>query len=372
MTASTVQNVARTATPAATLLADPVLGPLLAPVNDTVEAALAYAAVIGNQPVGSVTADITTATTARPSTSGVCGDPALTRDDRASESTLGNLVANSLLSTLSDEQLGGAEIGVVNPGGLRAELCYAADPKNPADSTGTILYAEANGVLPFVNNLWTIDLTGAQFKTALEQQWQRNADGTVPSRPYLQLGLSDNVTYTYDPTRARGLPHHLGDGERRAAGSGPDVPGRQLLVPARGRRQLPRVRQRHEQEGLRSDRPGRLDRLPDGQCAGVAGLRPALRGRDRAADDGGRRGHRRVRRGQARSDQQGLPGEHDAGRCALAGRPGVGSCRHPARLVRGRRPAPHTSSSRFRPRSRPAPGTWCSRPRRPTPPSPSR
>lgn len=43
------------------------------------------------------------------------------RDDRMSESTLGNLVADSLLSTASPAQLSGAEIGMVNPGGLRAE-----------------------------------------------------------------------------------------------------------------------------------------------------------------------------------------------------------------------------------------------------------
>jgi 5'-nucleotidase len=84
----------------------------------------------------------------------------------------------------------------VNPGGLRAELLYAPD--------GTITYAEANAVLPFVNNLWTTTLTGEQVVTMLEQQWQTNADGTIPSRPYLQLGLSDNVTYTYDEAQPLG------------------------------------------------------------------------------------------------------------------------------------------------------------------------
>ncbi len=69
---------------------------------------------------------------------------------------------------------------------------------------GVITYAEANAVLPFVNNLHSVALTGAQFKKVLEQQWQTNADGSIPSRPYLQLGLSDNVTYTYDARRALG------------------------------------------------------------------------------------------------------------------------------------------------------------------------
>ena len=59
-------------------------------------------------------------------------------------------------------------------------------------------------MLPFVNNLWTTSLTGAQFKVMLEQQWQTNADGTIPTRPYLQLGLSDNVTYTYDAAAPAG------------------------------------------------------------------------------------------------------------------------------------------------------------------------
>ena len=50
-----------------------------------------------------------------------------------------------------------------------------------------------------------MSLTGAQFKTLLEQQWQTDANGNVPtSRPYLQLGLSDNVTYTYDASAAQG------------------------------------------------------------------------------------------------------------------------------------------------------------------------
>ena len=183
-------NVKRTTSadqPAADLVAK---YPRVAAVKTIVDKALADAAVVGNQPVGKVTADITTAFTPATATT-----PA-SRDDRGSESTLGNLVADSLVDSLKAPELGGAEIGVVNPGGLRNELYYAPD--------GTITYAEANAVLPFVNNLWTTSLTGAQFKTLLEQQWQTNPDGTVPSRAYQQLGLSKNVNYTYDAARAAG------------------------------------------------------------------------------------------------------------------------------------------------------------------------
>jgi 5'-nucleotidase len=177
-----VENVARTTTPAADLVAT---YPRVAEVKSIVDAALAQADVIGSQPVGKVTADITTAFAGGSYVDGVWTGG--TRDDRASESTLGNLVGNALRDSLAAPERGGAEIGIVNPGGLRAELFEGDD--------GVITYAEANAVLPFVNNLWTLTLTGAQLTEVLEQQWQTNTDGTRPSRPYLALGLSDNVTW---------------------------------------------------------------------------------------------------------------------------------------------------------------------------------
>ncbi|NKX49768.1 bifunctional metallophosphatase/5'-nucleotidase [Arthrobacter deserti] len=164
--------------------------PRAAEVRSIVDAALAHAGQVGAEQVGTATADITSAF------ADTNGDGTAERDDRAAESTLGNLVADSLLASLSPDERGGAEIGVVNPGGLRNELYYAPD--------GRITYAEANAVLPFLNNLWTTTLTGAQLKTMLEQQWQRAAAGTVPARPYLQLCLSRNEHYTYGPDLPEG------------------------------------------------------------------------------------------------------------------------------------------------------------------------
>jgi 5'-nucleotidase len=185
----TQRNVARTTVADSTLT---TTFPRVAEVKTDVDAALAYAAAVGNQPIGSQTADITTALAG-----GI-------RDDRASESTLGNLVADSLLSKVKDTTAG-ADLGVVNPGGLRADLLYAADTSsNPANTAGVITYAEANSVLPFVNALNTVTLSGASLKKVLEQQWQRDAAGNVPSRAYLQLGLSKNVKYTYDAARPEG------------------------------------------------------------------------------------------------------------------------------------------------------------------------
>ncbi|MBX3092690.1 MAG: ExeM/NucH family extracellular endonuclease, partial [Cryobacterium sp.] len=176
----TMRNVPRTTVDDATLVAT---YPRVATVKGIVDAAIAEAAVIGNVPVGSVTADIS-----RAFSGGV--------EDRGAESTIGNLVANSLVASLGSSDRGGAEIGIVNPGGLRTDLLYGDD--------GVITYAEANAVLPFLNNLWTMTLTGAQFKEVLEQQWQRDANGVpfTSGRTFLNLGLSDNVSYTYDPNRA--------------------------------------------------------------------------------------------------------------------------------------------------------------------------
>ncbi|TFC00822.1 hypothetical protein E3O42_12020 [Cryobacterium adonitolivorans] len=161
--------------------------PRVAAVKSITDAALAQAAVTGNVKVGSITAPIS-----RASIGGA--NPVV--EDRSAPSTMGTLVANSLRESLADPAKGGAEIGIVNPGGMRAELSTTPD--------SDVSFSEANAVLPFLNNLWTTTLTGAQFKVALEQQWQRDSKGAVPSRPYLQLGLSDNVNYTFDATRAEG------------------------------------------------------------------------------------------------------------------------------------------------------------------------
>ncbi|WP_162799308.1 5'-nucleotidase C-terminal domain-containing protein [Nocardioides sp. 616] len=167
--------------------------PTVKSVDDIVKAALAKAAEIGNQPVGRQSADITRAY------KGVdeSGKPA---EDRGAESALGDLVANALRDGVPAE-VAAPDLGIVNPGGLRADLLHAGSPAtNPANTDGVITYAEANNVLPFVNNVWTVDLTGAQLKKVLEQQWQPAGS----QRPYLHLGLSDNVEVTQDLSRPVG------------------------------------------------------------------------------------------------------------------------------------------------------------------------
>ncbi len=121
-------------------------------------------------------------------------DPATSTvvENRGGESTLGNLVAEI------QRWKTGAEIGFMNPGGLRADLMGSGS--YPSDIT----YRQAADVQPFANTLMTADLTGAQIKTVLEQQWQRDPDGNVPSRPFLRLGTSKGFQFSYDPTRPEG------------------------------------------------------------------------------------------------------------------------------------------------------------------------
>ena len=179
--------------------------------------ALADAAVVGNQPVGKVTADITTRVQRRL----VRQRPLRRWHPRRPqlESTLGNLVADSLRDALKAPERGAAEIGVVNPGGLRDDLLYAGDTRNPQPD-GIITYAEANAVLPFVNNIWTASLTGAQFKTVLEQQWQTNPGASrraVPApRPLRQRADHPGP----DPARGSRMTSVTIDG-RRSTRTGP-------------------------------------------------------------------------------------------------------------------------------------------------------
>lgn len=164
--------------------------PRVAEVDRIVTLARAEADRVGAQPVGSVTADITTAFRGGSYVNGVYTGGQ--RDDRSKQSALGGLVADALRATLADPTRGGAEIALVNPGGLRAELFFGDD--------GVITLAEANAVLPFVNNLWTTTLTGEQLRLALEQQW---GDAAGRDRD-LALGVSDNVRVTYDASRGPG------------------------------------------------------------------------------------------------------------------------------------------------------------------------
>jgi 5'-nucleotidase len=123
-----------------------------------------------------------------------------TENNRGGESTLGNLVAEVQRWATRTDERGGAQIGFMNPGGLRTDLSDTEGDGFPE----TVTYREAADVQPFANTLVNMRMTGAQIKTVLEQQWQRDGSGKVPSRPFLRLGTSQGFEFTYDPTRPEG------------------------------------------------------------------------------------------------------------------------------------------------------------------------
>jgi 5'-nucleotidase len=156
--------------------ADPAVTPI-------VTAATAAAEQLGAVKVGEITADFNRA---RQSTGS---------ENRGGESTLSNFVADVQLWATQDK---GAEIALMNPGGLRADLTFAST--GPTDPDGNVTYREAAGVQPFANTLVTMTLTGEQLKQVLEEQWQPAA----ASRPFLKLGVSKSLSYTYDPSAPAG------------------------------------------------------------------------------------------------------------------------------------------------------------------------
>lgn len=119
-------------------------------------------------------------------------------EDRGAESTLGNLVADSLKDGVEDSQLAPADFGITNPGGLRTDL--KCDDIYNNEQPCEVTAAELNAVLPFANDHGVVTMKGADVIGLFEEQWQ--PDGA--SRPFLHLGISKELDVVYDSTAARG------------------------------------------------------------------------------------------------------------------------------------------------------------------------
>lgn len=126
----------------------------------------------------------------------------LPNENRGGESTLGNLVAEVQQWATEKPESGAAQIAFMNPGGLRADMTGTGTGAYPR----TLTYKQAAVVQPFANTLINMQLTGAQIEKVLEQQWQRTALNTVPSRPFLRLGVSEGFEYTYTQTSVEEYP----------------------------------------------------------------------------------------------------------------------------------------------------------------------
>jgi 5'-nucleotidase len=144
-----------------TLAADVRLTTLVSSYNERV-------AAVATRRVGTIQADITR------------------QASQSGESALGNLIADAQLAATRSARNGGAQLALMNSGGVRTDLHAAR---------GYLTYSDLFAVHPFGNMLITLSLTGEQLRLLLEEQWTRA--NTV-------LQVSEGFTYAWDAARPRG------------------------------------------------------------------------------------------------------------------------------------------------------------------------
>ncbi|HZE38361.1 MAG TPA: bifunctional metallophosphatase/5'-nucleotidase [Stackebrandtia sp.] len=109
------------------------------------------------------------------------------------ESALGDLIADAQKDQTAGDDVGKAQLALMNPGGVRADLLYK---QSGSEGDGVVTYGEAFTVQPFANTLTTLDLTGKQIITALQQQYS----GDNEKSPKV-LQPSKGFAYTVDTSK---------------------------------------------------------------------------------------------------------------------------------------------------------------------------
>jgi len=111
----------------------------------------------------------------------------LRKQNEAGEAPLGNLIADAVLSATRNL---GARIGFMNEGGIRKDL--------EAGEGNVVAFGQAQAVLPFGNTMVVMDLTGAQIRRILENQWKEGStNGSM-------LQISNGFSYRWDETKPVG------------------------------------------------------------------------------------------------------------------------------------------------------------------------
>jgi 5'-nucleotidase len=109
------------------------------------------------------------------------------KENEAGESALGDLIADAEVAATRAQ---GVQIGFMNPGGIRRDL--------EAGEGGVVSFGQAQAVQPFGNTLVVLELSGAQLRALLEQQWDR------PGNERYMLQVSQGLRYQWDSTRPVG------------------------------------------------------------------------------------------------------------------------------------------------------------------------
>jgi 5'-nucleotidase len=141
------------------------------------------AAPIADRVVGSVTADITK------------------ENNPAGESSLGDIVADAQLEATRAAGSGGAIVALMNEGGIRTDVPFVSSSFGA--NNGDVAYGELFNVQPFGDSLVTMNLTGTQIKTLLEEQFKGCAldfpasDSAAPAIDRI-LQVSNGFAYTWN------------------------------------------------------------------------------------------------------------------------------------------------------------------------------
>jgi 5'-nucleotidase len=109
------------------------------------------------------------------------------------DSPLGNLIADAQLAATRDAATGGAQIAFINSGGVRRGFGTAAD--------GSVTYGQIFTLQPFGNSLVVLEMTGADLKRLLEEQFGPASPATI--RQSLLIP-SAGFTFAFDRSRPAG------------------------------------------------------------------------------------------------------------------------------------------------------------------------
>ncbi|PTA67303.1 bifunctional metallophosphatase/5'-nucleotidase [Deinococcus arcticus] len=119
--------------------------------------------------------------------------------DRTIESALGDVVADALLDAGKPQ---GAQIGLMNPGGIRSDLPDSTKIK-PGNAVN---FGDVFAVHPFGNTTTVLSLTGQQIDEVLEQQFS-GANATAVKL----LQVSEGFSYKYSQSAPAGSKINIAD-----------------------------------------------------------------------------------------------------------------------------------------------------------------
>jgi 5'-nucleotidase len=172
---SIVENALNTPGPGVVRQDDPAKGDpkVAAIVKQYVDAS----APLANRVIGKIQGDLTRAPTA------------------LGETTLGDVIADAQLAATDDATTGQAQLALMNPGGVRADLLASA-VSSGGEAVGEVTYGEAFTVQPFGNSLVTKTMTGDMLRRLLEQQFVGCHDQST------QRILQPSATLTYQSNPA--------------------------------------------------------------------------------------------------------------------------------------------------------------------------